>query len=300
MNRVLATTGRAVRDLDLAATLDSGQVFRWWPSRGGWDGVVGRRRVWLRQEGEWLRAEASGDPGDWSWLWTYLGTDEDLAAIVATFPRDPLLEAATRTCRGLRLLRQDPWECLASFLMSSTKQIVQIRQILELLCTRHGDPLEDSVPGRGEPGRRAFPRPEVLATVPEAELRRCKMGFRARYLWETARVVADGALELGALPRVGLEVARRRLMDLPGVGRKIADCVLLFACGYRQVVPVDVWVSRALRELYFGGDRPSAARLLAFAETHFGPYGGYAQQYLFHYLRWRAGRVASVPAALAH
>lgn len=275
-----------VRDYDLAATLESGQVFRWTPVGGGWEGIVAGRWVRLTATPHTLTAETCVPQTDWNWLARWLRLEDDPAAIVATFPQDPPLVAAVRACRGLRLLRQDPWECLASFILSSTKQIAHIRRIVETLCARFGRPVP--VPPGRAPGF-AFPPPERLAGATEAELRACGMGFRAPYLRAAARAVASGALRLEALPEFPLAEARQRLMALPGVGRKIADCVLLFACGFETAFPVDVWVLRALRQLYFPRRRLPPRRLLAFTETHFGPYAGYAQQYLFHYMRVRVG-----------
>jgi len=201
---------------------------------------------------------------------------------VRSFPDDEPMRAAVAACRGLRLLRQDPWECLASFILSSTKQIVQIRQITSLLCERYGQPLAVAP---GWPAAFAFPSPASLARVTEAELRSCKMGFRAPYLLATARLIASGQLELARLPTLPVERARNELLALPGVGRKIADCVLLFAYGFQSAFPVDVWVMRALQQLYFPRRRVRVQRLHQFAATHFGPCAGYAQQYLFHYIR---------------
>lgn len=279
----------AVRDYDLAATLDSGQVFRWRPYAGGWEGIVAGRWVRLTAGPDGLTAETCVPPADWAWLGRWLRVEDDLAAILATLPDDPPLRAAVAAWRGLRLLRQEPWECLASFLLSSTKQIVHIRRIVAAVCQRFGEPVP--VPPGREPGY-AFPPAARLAACTEAELRACGMGFRAPYLRETARRVAAGDVPLEALARRPLADARAALMALPGVGRKIADCVLLFTGGFDAVFPVDVWVGRALRELYFPRRRVPPRRLLAFAETHFGPHAGYAQQYLFHYMRTRraAGR----------
>src|SRR5205085_6041730 len=119
----------------------------------------------------------------------------------------------------------------------------------------------------------------------ESELRGCKMGFRAPYLLATARQIAGGQFDLERLRQVPVDVARHELMSLPGVGRKIADCVLLFAYGFQSAFPVDVWVIKALQKLYFPKRRASARRLRHFSETHFGSNAGYAQQYLFHYAR---------------
>jgi N-glycosylase/DNA lyase len=219
---------------------------------------------------------------DWQWLTHYLQLDIDLAEVLRAFPDDPPMRAAVAACRGLRLLRQDPWECLASFILSSTKQIVQIQQIIALLCERYGAPL--AVPPASPPAF-AFPSPARLARASEAELRACKMGFRAPYLLATARLIASGQFDLAPLQRQPLEAARAQLMLLPGVGPKIADCVLLFAYGFQSAFPVDVWVMKALRQLYFPRRRVSRPRLQRFAAAHFGPHAGYAQQYLFHYMR---------------
>jgi N-glycosylase/DNA lyase len=277
-----------VRDYDLAATLASGQAFRWHLRDGWWEGVIGARWVRLQQRTDGLAAETTAPQTDWQWLRDYLQSDLDLDSVLRTFADDEPMRASVAACRGLRLLRQEPWECLASFILSSTKQIVQIQQIVGLLCERFGAPLP-TPPGRAP--LHAFPAAARLAAASEGELRACKMGFRAPYLLATARRVADEQIDLNALRLCSVEDARARLVQLPGVGPKIANCVLLFACGFQQAFPVDVWVTKALRRLYFPKRRPSPARLRRFVTTHFGPHAGYAQQYLFHYMR-RNGRAA--------
>jgi len=295
-----------VRDYDLGATLDSGQVFRWHRQNNSWTGVIGQHAVRLTQTGDGIYAESTGPAGDWRWLRDYLQIEVELKAVLTTFPDDAPMRNAVTACQGLRVLRQDPWECLASFILSSTKQIVQIRQIVALLCERFGTPLTPRVPascrpvpvknanpaGRdaGAPGSkceffRSFPTPQRLATASEAELRVCKMGFRAPHLLAAARRIADGKFDLERPRRLPLAEARAELTKLRGVGGKIADCVLLFAYGFDSAFPVDVWVERALRKLYFPRRRVTAKRLRHFAATHFGPHAGYAQQYLFHYMR---------------
>ena len=194
------------------------------------------------------------------------------------------MRVATNFCRGLRLLRQDPWECLASFILSSTKQIVQIQQIVALLCERFGEPLP--VPRGHEPAF-AFPTAQRLAACSEMDLRGCKMGFRAPILLRTARMISAGEINLAHLEELSVDEARNELLKFPGVGNKIANCVLLFAYGFQQAFPVDVWVMKALRELYFPKRRVNEKRLARFVATHFGINAGYAQQYLFHYMRTR-------------
>ncbi len=273
-----------VCDYDLAATLNSGQAFRWTAAGEGWSGVIGRRWVRLQLAAGAITAETALPVADWIWLASYLQLDANWAEITGTFPNDAPMAAAVRACRGLRLLRQDPWECLATFILSSTKQIVQIRQIVAILCARYGEVLP--APGN-HPAARSFPSAPVVAALTETDLRACRMGFRAPSLLGAARAVASGELDLGALAGRPTSEARERLMRLRGVGRKIADCALLFAYGRQDAFPVDVWVMRALRELYFSRREVNLERLREFAATHFGPYAGYAQQYLFHYRRMR-------------
>jgi N-glycosylase/DNA lyase len=280
----LARTAFAVENYDLALTLSSGQTFRWRRHGDAWEGVIGSRWVRLRQEPGVIHAETSGTCDDWMWLRHYLQTEVDLETILATFPEDPPMREAVSACGGLRLLRQEPWECLASFICSSTKQIVQIEQIVRLLCHRFGPELSD-LPGMK--AHCAFPSVEQLAAASEAELRECKLGFRAPYLAGTARKLAAGEIDLARLGELPLEEARAALLTLPGVGVKVADCVLLFAYGFPQAFPVDVWIIKALQHLYFPKRRANLPRLRRFSQSHFGPYSGYAQQYLFHYMRTR-------------
>lgn len=277
------------KNYDLAATLDSGQVFRWRKQGDFWFGVVGKNYVRLRQGADGIFAETSCETENWDWLREFLQADVDLEKILETFPNDEPMNRAVTACHGLRILRQNPWECLASFILSATKQIVQIRQIVAQLCNCFGE----EIPGANRNGpeypdlSRAFPSAERIAGLTEKELRNCRMGFRAPSLLAAARHIAEGKLELERLRRMGYQDARVELMKLRGVGEKIADCVLLFAYGFDSAFPVDVWVERALQTLYFPRRRASEKKLLNFAATHFGPHAGYAQQYLFHYMRVR-------------
>lgn len=277
-----------VEHYSLAETLTSGQAFRWREIEGGWEAVVGGRWVRLVQEPQGIRATSpKGGENGWGWLAEYLQVAVDFDEVLRSFPKDEHLQKAVAASAGLRLLKQEPWECLASFILSSTKRIVQIQQIVELVCERFGEPVE--VPTGKRPAW-SFPSAERLGKISEGELRCCKMGFRAPYLRGAAEMVFSGEVQLDRLGELGVEKAREELLRLPGVGRKIADCVLLFAYGFQEAFPVDVWVLKALRQLYFPKRKPTAKRLLRFTQTYFGPNAGYAQQYLFHYMRTRVGR----------
>ncbi|HEY2328640.1 MAG TPA: DNA glycosylase, partial [Verrucomicrobiae bacterium] len=246
--------------------------------------VIGKNFVQLTQTKTGIHAQTAAPVSDWHFLRKFLQTELDLSAVLKTFPNDEPMRAAVDSCRGLRLLRQDPWECLASFILSSTKQIVQIRQIVALLCERFGERLAPQPSGSNDLSY-SFPTPQRLAALSEGELRDCKMGFRAPSLLAAARAIADGKLDLEKIRTLDYAAARAELMTLRGIGGKIADCVLLFAYGFDAAFPVDVWIGRALQELYFPRRRASEKRLRKFAATHFGTHAGYAQQYLFHYMR---------------
>ena len=285
-----------VPEYDLAATLDCGQAFRWKRLKDGWHGVVDGKWIRLSQHLDGIEAETSSPQADWRWLAHYLQTEIDFAEIVASFPADPHLQAAAKAHRGLRLLRQPPWECLASFILSSTKQIIQIRQIIDLLCERFGEPVNSP---RGT-NWHSFPSAARLVEVSEADLRACKMGFRAPHLHAAARMVASGQLDLEQVGKLSHEEARNRLMNLNGVGEKIAECVALFAYGYEDAFPVDVWVARALRQFYFRGRNIPLRRLQTFAAKRWRRCGGYAQQYLFHYIRNQPGKTSRpIPPTLS-
>ena len=262
-----------VADFFLAGTLECGQAFRWNRASDGWfEGVVGKE-VWrLRQRDRVLEWHGSRERD--SRIQNYLALDCSLPQIVATFPNDLLLRQAVKEHHGLRVIRQEPWECLTSFIASSSKQIVQIRQIVGLLSQRFGEPIDDQY--------HAFPTASAIARATHQQLWDCKLGFRAKNLLAAAQRIDGGQLDLHALRSMEYERALEELIKLPGVGEKIANCTLLFACGFNHAFPIDVWIERALRRIYFDGKRRVTARdLREFARSHFGPYAGWAQQYLF-------------------
>ncbi|MGO9245519.1 MAG: DNA-3-methyladenine glycosylase family protein [Verrucomicrobiia bacterium] len=270
-----------VSDFSLATTLECGQAFRWQRHADGWFvGVVGQEIWRLRQTNhalEWNVVSPSTidhRPSTIS-VERYLSLDVSLPKILKTFPRDPLLHQAARDHHGLRVIRQEPWECLASFIASSSKQIVQIRQIVRLLALRFGEPIDAE--------HHAFPTVSAIARASHQQLWDCKLGFRAKNLLAAARLIDSGQLNLHALRSMEYDRALEELIKLPGVGEKIANCVLLFACGFDHAFPIDVWIERALRRIYFPGKKRVTAReLRQFTRSHFGPYAGWAQQYLFY------------------
>jgi N-glycosylase/DNA lyase len=275
------TESIAVSDFDLAATLGSGQVFHWHRSGEGFLGLVGAEPLTVSQPAPGLLEVGRGQA---DLARRYFALDHDLEKIRLTLPGDDEhLRRALEFAPGLRILRQPHWECLATFITSSLKQVAHIRQISLLLRRRFGR----HVATVGEVELHAYPTPRALADAGEAALRACGLGYRARFLQQTAARVADGAFDLEAVAELEDAAALEKLCELPGVGPKIAQCSLLFAWERLGLFPIDVWIERALRELYFAKARrpPASRKLRDFAWRHFGPYRGYAQQWLFHHAR---------------
>jgi len=262
---------------DLEKTLSSGQVFHWTPYGRGFVGAITESLVYMEQAGQSIRT-----PGEHAKLVEhYLALDHPLPTILQTFPDDPVIRVAVEFCQGLRIIRQPPWECLATFLTSPLKQVRQIKAISLSIRKRFGRRLRNV-----EFEAFSYPRPEQLAQVRLEELLECKLGFRARNLLGTAKMVASGEINLEALRNFSTEEARGVLCELPGVGEKIANCVLLFAYERLDAVPIDVWIGRILNEVYFAGrSKVSLRELKSFSANYFGSYAGYVQQYLFHH--WR-------------
>ena len=271
----------AAPEFNLRLTLESGQVFHWLPDGRGYRGLIGERPVWVEQCGSELRVTLGSEAR----VARYFALDHSLPEIYATFPVDSAMDAALASCRGVRIIRQPLWECLATFITSAMKQVAHIRQMSHAIRQRFGKQIASEL--------YAYPEPERLAEASESELRACGLGFRAKNLLGAARMVAKGEVDLEAIRSLPDEAALNELCRLPGVGPKVANCVLLFAYERVRAFPIDVWIERVLRETYFKRKRNvTAKRLREFTESYFGPYGGYAQQYLFHHARSQARRVA--------
>ncbi len=271
-------TLRPEQPFDLDLTLSCGQAFRWEKTEGWWQGVVDGRAVRIRQD-ENLLTFAGADAG---FVRDYFRLDQDLPEILSSIDRDPAIGAAIRECRGLRLVRQPPWECLASYLCATNTNIPAVKRRVALMAERYGRPID-----RPLGTAYAFPEPEALAGVPHGDLWACKLGYRTGYVREAAAYAAkhpDWAEHIAALP---FEDARQTLMHFRGVGPKAADCVLLFAFGFFEAFPVDVWIRRIVGETYLSGldgrgcTPAEYDRIRRFSRDYFGEYAGYAQEYLY-------------------
>lgn len=264
-------------EFNLDRTLHSGQVFHWEKYGPGYLGAIGNTPVYVEERKGRVVVESKNR----KLATDYFALDHELPLIYESFPKDAAMSKALEACRGLRIIRQPEWECLATFITSAMKQVAHIRQISLTLRKRFGRRLEYS-----EAEVYSYPSPEKIASLNEAELRKCALGYRAGHLLKTARAIAEGKIDLKKLRKLETIELRKKLCEFAGVGEKIANCVLLFGYERLGAVPIDVWIAQVLRVLYFEGKESIRLPELAeFSERYFGPYSGYAQQYLFHHAR---------------
>ena len=276
---------------NLDVTLCCGQVFRWAKKGDWWYGVVADKAFKVRQ----ANSELEFANVDEKFVTHYFGLEDDLQRIRKSICRDEHVKKAFQAFWGLRIVRQDPWECLVSYICATYKSIAAIRQMLLQLSKRFGKRVVlDGCDFY------TFPAAENLAKATVSSLAMCGLGYRAKYVLETSKRVCEGRFDLESLRGIPYQQAKKALMGFLGVGAKVADCVLLFSLGRFDAFPVDVWVKRALLNHYakhfpaefiqkIGGNRSFSnseyERLNAFGRSYFGEYAGYAQEYLYHYER---------------
>ena len=277
---------------DLQSTLESGQTYGWWREDGRTYAETGRHggSAWYATvvNGEAVRARQVDGRLEWAattdavpLLRRLLRLDDDLDAVRRATPDDPLVDAAYDAYWGMRLVRDPFFACLVAFICSAQMRVERIFAMQRRLAERFGEPVEvDGATYRG------FPTPARLAATTEAELRDLGLGYRAPYVRDSARLLAEGELTPADLPDE-YEAAREALTGFVGVGEKVADCVCLFSLGHLEAVPLDTWIRRAIAEHYSAADRGSYAETSRAIRERFGPYAGYAQTYVFHHLRHR-------------
>jgi len=286
---------QSVNPFNLRHTLECGQAFRWEILSGWWYGVVKEKAVKIRQVGDKLQFQSFPEKVNPDFIQNYFRLDDDLPLILSEINKDEHIRKATQYLHGLRITRQEPWECLISYICATHKNIPAIKKMIYNLCKQFGKKIAFD-----RYSFYTFPKPSDLAEVRLEDLRKCKLGFRAKRVLETSKIINDGELDLEALRQVDYEKARLKLLSLPGVGNKVADCVLLFSLDKLQAFPVDVWMKKIILEFYpkfFNhlfverfSKRGSVTghyyqKFSDFGKKYFGAYAGYAQEYLFHWKR---------------
>ncbi len=263
-----------VQVFSLDHTLRCGQVFRWQKRGDKWIGIVKNSIISVEQEGDSLIAKSYLTPED---IASYFRLDDDMEKVYRQIGKDKLMKEVIARYRGLRLVRQDPWECLISYVCSINNRIPQIVRMIQNLSARFGEEICDGVYG--------FPGPEKLADASHDELKKCKLGFRVDWILDVAKKVCEGELQLEKLRNMDYQSAKRELLKVNGVGDKVADCVLLYSLDKLEAFPVDVHIRRVVQREYLKNGGISDKRIGEWARQYFGEYAGYAQQYLFHYER---------------
>ena len=252
---------------DLERTLDCGQAFRWVQTgENEWHGVAFAKPLTLKYDGGEIKFLGT-NLTDFENIWKpYFDLDRDYDLLCRRFSRDKHLEKAVAECYGIRLLRQEPWEALCSFIISQNNNIPRIKGIIDRLCRLLGEHLGGD--------DYAFPTPETVAAAGIDGLAPIRAGFRAKYIIDAARKVADGEIDFEKIKAAPIDEGRDELIKIKGVGEKVAQCTLLYGFGKIDAFPVDVWVKRIMQELYPDGlpECINGAR-------------GIAQQYLFHWRR---------------
>lgn len=262
--------------VDVMKTFESGALYHWWKRDEWYETTVGDGFLRVQDEGDGLvyESECIGEAE----VAQFLGLCDDLEEVEEVMKDDSIARRVYEKHRGLRVPREDPFACVVSFIASAQSRNERTRGVIRRLCERHGETRDGWSAHR-------FPSPETVAALSEDELRELGFGYRAPYIKETARTVADGGVELERLRDAPYSEAHEELKRLKGVGDKVADCVLLFSLGFVGVVALDTWLKRIISELYpeLQGDT-YAETARAFRE-HFDGYGGYAQTYLYHEAR---------------
>ncbi len=286
---------RSTVPFSLEHTLDCGQLFRWQKLGDWWYGVVADRVVKIKQSGERLIFQVFPEPPNQGFVENYLRLDDDLPSILSQISKDEHMRKAINLFCGLRLIRQEPWECLISYICATYKSIPAIKKMVNSISMQFGEKL--TLDGYDF---YTFPKPSTLAQACPKEMRSCGLGFRAERALETAKQVDSGEFSLESLRSMDYGAAKREILGLPGVGPKVADCVLLFSLEKLEAFPIDVWMKRAATNLYASHFDQSFIKRVAskgsltpkeyetigsFGREYFGRYAGYAQEYLFHFLR---------------
>lgn len=254
-----------IKNFELKETLDCGQAFRWKECDDGcWGGVVNGKYVKIRKDSDTITLIGTNEE-DFNSIWCdYFDLDRDYSEIINSISGNEILKKASDFGKGIRVLNQEPWETLCSFIISQNNNIKRIKGIIDRLCENFGEDIG---------GYYTFPTAEKLAALTLDDLAVLRSGFRAKYILDAAKKVSSGEVSLD-LKNIPVDDARKELMKITGVGPKVADCALLFSQKHIEAFPKDVWIKRAMQVL-FDGELPEVAL----------PFAGIVQQYIFFYAR---------------
>ncbi len=264
-------------DFSLETTMDSGQVFGFEKNGAVYSGEIGGRSLAFFQKGDELHFRSDGPAPQARLIEDYFDLKRDLAPVYGVLKSEEKLRPVVAPLGGLRLIRQDAWQGLACFILSSNNNVKRIQHIWKNMTRHYASRRRDSKPG--------FPDAREIAEGGEKILRALGLGYRAPFLWASAQYVAHNPDCLRHIREADYAGARERVIAFPGIGPKVADCVLLYAFQKYEAFPVDVWILRAMRKLYFNKRKVSEKRVHEFGRKRWKEHAGYVQQYIFHGIR---------------
>ena len=270
-----------VRDFNLTHIFDCGQCFRWERvDENTYSGVAMGKALAISQENDTVVFHNTAER-DFRDIWyNYFDFNTDYGAIKAELSKDPIMREAISYGEGIRILNQDLWETVVSFIISASNNIPRIKGIVERLCSAYGDEIN-----YGGDIYYSFPTIGKMSLLTKEDLGIIRAGFRDKYIIDAASKFKNGELSPDALYQMSTPEAKKALMTISGVGKKVSDCIALFGLKRADSFPVDVWIKRIMEYCYFDGKEQPIDKISAFAEERFGRLGGYAQQYLFFYAR---------------
>lgn len=272
-------TLRDVRDFELKHIFDCGQCFRWdETSDGSYIGIAGAKAIKISKNDDKIIVYNTTKDEFTDFWHNYFDLDFDYGKLKRTLSKDTVLKTAIKSGEGIRILNQDLWECIISFIISANNNIPRIKGIIKTFCELFGEKIVF-----GEDVLYSFPSPEILSGVTIDDLKPLRAGYRDKYIIDAIEKVLKGDVNLDLIREKDYDEAKAELMKIKGIGNKVADCILLFGTGKKEAFPVDVWIKRVIDTLY--KDELGEKDISVFAKEKFGKYGGYAQQYLFYHMR---------------
>lgn len=266
-----------VKDFDLKQTLECGQIFRFHEKNDGYNVIAHGKVLYIHQKEDILSLECTEEQYEniWKEFFDIERNYEEIKNIISL--NDKIMEEAISFAPGIRLIIQDPYECLIHFIISANNRIPQIKAVIENLSNSLGEKLESNIFN--------FPSAKKIHEAALEEIISCKPGFRAKYIKDAAKKICEENLDVYKVKKMPYLEARSELMKINGVGVKVADCALLFSMQKYESFPTDVWVKRIMEEFYFGGEETKIQDILNFAKEKWGNKAGFAQQYLFYYAK---------------
>lgn len=271
-----------VQHFDAKHTFECGQCFRWKREEdGSYTGVAYGKVINVKSDyNKGTVVINNTNLKDFDEIWyEYLDLARDYGEIKAKLAEDEILRGAIEYGKGIRILNQEPWELVISFIISANNNIPRISRSIDILSEKFGAPIEYN-------GKTyySFPDPEALAKAELEHIDMCRAGFRCKYIYQSSRMIQRGELDLKEIGKLSTDEAKKELMRLPGVGPKVADCIMLFSMQKHDAYPIDVWVKRVTEYFYLHKD-VSMKQIQEFAKDKFGSLAGFAQEYLFYFAR---------------